>query len=90
MLSDYSRAISQVFDRRFITVLIKSIALTLALLIGLTMLLMYLVSFIPSMSFTIPLIGYEVTFLEELAETASFGLILILSSFLMFPASRQQ
>lgn len=87
MFSDYSRAISQVFDRRFITVLIKSIGLTLGLLIGLTMILMYFISFIPAMSFTIPLIGYEVTFLEELAETASFGLILILSSFLMFPVA---
>ncbi len=87
MLSDYSRAISQVFDRRFIKVLIKAIGLTLGLLIGLTMILMYFISFIPSMSFTIPLIGYEVTFLEELAATASFGLILILSSFLMFPVA---
>lgn len=87
MLSDYSRAISQVFDRRFIKVLIKAIGLTLLLLAGLTAFLMYLISFIPSMSFTIPLIGYEVTFLEELAATASFGLILILSSFLMFPVA---
>ncbi len=87
MFADYSRAISQVFDRRFISVLLKAIGLTLALLLGLTALLMYLISFIPSMSFTIPLIGYEVTFLEELAATASFGLILILSSFLMFPVA---
>ena len=35
MLADYSRAISQVFDRRFISILIKAIGLTLGLLIGL-------------------------------------------------------
>lgn len=87
MISDYSRAISQVFDRRFITVLIKAIGLTLGLLAGLTFLLIYLLSFIPSVSFTIPLIGYEVTFLEELAATVSIGLILVLSSFLMFPVA---
>ena len=87
MLSDFSRAISQVFDRRFITVLIKAIGLTLGLLIGLTMMLMYFISFILDISFTIPLIDYEVTFLSELAATASFGLMLILSSFLMFPVA---
>ncbi len=87
MFSDYRRAISQVFDHRFIKVLIKAIGLTLGLLIGLTTILLYFISFIPSMSFTIPLIGYEVTFLEELAETVSFGLVLILSSFLMFPVA---
>ena len=87
MLSDYSRAIGQVFDRRFIGVLLKALALTIGLLIGLTALLMYLISFIPDISFTIPLIDYEVTFLTDLAQTASFGLILILSTFLMFPVA---
>lgn len=87
MLSDFSRAIGQVFDRRFVKVLIKAIALTLSLLIGFTMLLMYLISFVPDVSFTIPLIDYEVTFLSELAATASLGLMLFLSSFLMFPVA---
>lgn len=87
MFADFSRAFSQVIDRRFVKVLIKAIGLTLGLLIGLTTVLMYFISFIPDISFTIPLIDYEVTFLKDLAATASFGLILILSSFLMFPVA---
>ena len=87
MLRDYGRALSQVFDRRFIGVLLKAVALTIGLLIGLLALVFYALSFIPSISFTIPFTGWEVTFLEELAATASVGLALFLSSFVMFPVA---
>ena len=87
MFTDFSRALSQVFDRRFISVLIKAILLTLGLLIGLTAIVMYLISFIPEISFFIPFTDYEVTFLDEIAETASLGVALILSAFLMFPVA---
>ena len=67
MIRDFSLAISQILDRRFFGVLFKTIALTLALLSGLIILAIYLLAFIPSLSFTIPLIDYEVLFLDELA-----------------------
>ncbi len=87
MIADFSRALSQVFDRRFISVLIKAIALTLGLLFGLTAIVMYFISFIPEISFFIPFTDYEVTFLDEIASTASIGVALVLSSFLMFPVA---
>ena len=87
MFADFSRAISQVFDQRFVRVLIKAVGLTLGLLFGLTAILLYFISFIPDIVFTIPVIDYEVTFLTDLAATLSFGLVLILSSFLMFPVA---
>ncbi|MEM7268814.1 MAG: EI24 domain-containing protein [Pseudomonadota bacterium] len=87
MIDAFVKALTQIFDRRFLGVLLKAVALTAALLLGLTFLLFYLLSFIPSVSFTIPLIDYEVSFLDELAFSASIGLILLLSSFLMFPVA---
>ncbi|MEM7546864.1 MAG: EI24 domain-containing protein [Pseudomonadota bacterium] len=87
MIGDFAKALSQVFDRRFLGVLLKTVGLTLLLLGALVALAVYLLAFIPSLSFTIPLIGYEITFLDELAASASYGLILILSTLLMFPVA---
>ncbi len=87
MLNDITRALTQIFDRRFIGVLVKSVGLTALLLAALVALTIYLIGFIPSLSFTIPLIGYEVAFLDELATSASYGLILLLSTVLMFPVA---
>ena len=87
VIGDFLKAISQVFDRRFIGVLIKAVGLTVLLLGALTALFIYILGFLPSLSFTIPLIGYEISFLDELAFSASIGLILLLSTFLMFPVA---
>lgn len=87
MFGDFSKALSQVFDRRFLGVLIKSVGLTVALLAALVALTVYLLGFIPSLSFTIPLIGYEITFLDELTTSLSIGLVIALSAFLMFPVA---
>lgn len=87
MIGDFTKALSQVFDRRFIGVLIKTVGLTVLLLGVLVALAIYLLGFIPSLSFTIPVIGYEINFLDEIATSASYGLILILSTLLMFPVA---
>ena len=87
MISDFVRAITQVFDRRFIGVLIKSVLLTAALLAALIALAVYLMGYIPPMSFTVPLVGWEVTFLDEMAASVGVGLILFLSAVLMFPVA---
>lgn len=87
MIGDFARAISQVFDRRFLGVLLKSVLLTAALLAALIALAIYLMAFIPSFSFTIPLVGWEVAFLDEMATSVGVGLILLLSAILMFPVA---
>lgn len=87
MISDISKALSQVFDRRFFGVLIKSILLTVLLLGALIALAIWAMGYMPAMNFTIPFTGYQVTFLDEIASTASIGVILILSMFLMFPVA---
>ena len=86
MIGDFSLAISQVFDRRFMGVLIKSVALTAALLSGLIVITIYLLAYIPSLAFSLPLIG-EITFLDELISSVGFGLIMFLSVVLMFPVA---
>lgn len=86
MIGDFSLAISQVFDRRFMGVLIKSVALTAGLLIALVVLSVYLLGFIPSLAFSLPLIG-EITFLDELLSSLGVGLIMFLSAILMFPVA---
>ncbi|MEM7523446.1 MAG: EI24 domain-containing protein [Pseudomonadota bacterium] len=87
MVGDLFKALTQIFDRRFLGVLLKSIALTLALLAALSALALWMLSFIPSLGFTIPIIGYEVTFLDEVTTSLSIGLLLALSAFLMFPVA---
>ena len=87
MISDFTRAISQVFDRRFIGVLLKSLALTIGLLGGITTALFFTLSFIPAIEFTVPFTDWHVTLLDEVAKTVSVGLILLFSSFLMFPVA---
>lgn len=87
MIADFSKAIAQVFDRRFLGVLLKSLGLTLGLLAAITAMLFYFLSFIPDIAFSVPFTDWEVTLLDEVAKTASIGLILIFSSFLMFPVA---
>lgn len=87
MIGDFSKAIAQVFDRRFLGVLLKSLALTLGLLAVITTVLFYFLSFIPAIDFTVPFTDWHVTLLDEVAKTASIGLILLFSSFLMFPVA---
>lgn len=87
MIGDFSRAITQILDRRFIGVLLKSLALTAGLLAVLTAAAIYLLGFIPELGFTIPFIDYEVSFFDELAASLGFGLVLTLSIFLMFPVA---
>lgn len=87
MIGDFTKALTQIFDRRFIGVLLKSLALTAALLAALTGVAIFLLGLIPEFGFTIPLIDYEVTFFDELVASLGFGLVLTLSIFLMFPVA---
>lgn len=87
MIADFSKAIAQVFDRRFLGVLLKSLGLTIGLLAAITAVLFYFLSFIPAIDFVVPFTDWHVTILDEVAKTASIGLILLFSSFLMFPVA---
>ncbi|MEX2517750.1 MAG: EI24 domain-containing protein [Paracoccaceae bacterium] len=87
MIADISKALTQIFDRRFFGVLLKSVLLTALLLGALIALAIWAMGYIPVMNFTIPFTGYQVTFLDQIVSTASFGLILVMSMFLMFPVA---
>ncbi|MGB0855207.1 MAG: EI24 domain-containing protein, partial [Pikeienuella sp.] len=87
MITDFTKAISQLLDRRFIGVLVKSLGLTIGLLALITAALFYTLSFIPAIDFTVPFTDWHITLLDEVAKTASIGLILLFSSFLMFPVA---
>jgi CysZ protein len=85
MISDFMRALGQVFDRRFTGVLAWSVMLTLGLLAGLTLAALWLLGLLPE-NFDLPLIGEVATPIATLRGLA-LGAMLLLSAFLMFPVA---
>jgi uncharacterized protein involved in cysteine biosynthesis len=85
MITDFMRAVGQVFDRQFTGVLLWSIMLTLGLLTGVTLAAMWLLGLLPE-SIDLPLIGEVATPLATLRRLA-LGAMLWLSAFLMFPVA---
>lgn len=86
MIDDFLKAISQVFDRRFLGVLLKSVGLTIALLAATVTGLIYLLAFLPDLTFSLPWMG-EVTAFNGIAAGASVFVIMILSIFAMLPVA---
>ncbi|MEM9763034.1 MAG: EI24 domain-containing protein [Pseudomonadota bacterium] len=86
LLGDFRRALVQAADRRFLGVLMMSVGASIALLVGFSALLAFLVGFVPE-SFTLPVLGWEVdtpfSGLRGLAVVA----VLLASVFLMIPVS---
>jgi len=85
MIGDFLRAVGQLFDGRFAGVLLQSLALTVALLVGASVGTAWLVGFLPE-SFELPLIGEVATpfmAVQGLTLLAMLGL----SAFLMFPVA---
>ncbi len=74
------------FSARFIWVLLKSLFLTVILLLGLGYGLWFFLGVILPESFSLPLIG-EVTFLDDVLSFAAIPALLVLSVFLMFPVA---
>lgn len=87
MVGDVAKALAQVFDGRFIGILVRSLLLTVGLLAALIALAIWGLGFVPEVTFTLPFTDLSVTFFDELAAGLSVGLILILSAFLMFPVA---
>jgi len=86
IFSDILRGIGQIPDPRFRRVLAYGLGLTVALLAGLYIAVVWLVGMLFPDTVTLPFIG-EVTWLHSLAEGGSLVLAIFVSSFLMFPVA---
>ncbi|MEM1129441.1 MAG: EI24 domain-containing protein [Pseudomonadota bacterium] len=86
MLGDFARAVGQMGDARFQRVLAMGLGLTIALLIGFYLAVVWLVGWAVPDTITLPLVG-QVTFLQTLAEGASLLAAIALSTLLMVPVA---
>ena len=86
MLSDIGRALGQLADGRFLSVLLFGVGLTLALLFGLAAAVFWAVGLVVPPVFTLPWLG-EVTWAADVLSWAGAGLVLVLSPFLMVPVA---
>lgn len=86
LIGDFLRAIGQFSDRRFIGVVLKALMLTLGLLIGVTALGSWAVTFLPDPLFSLPLVG-DVGLPLSLLQGATIVGFFIASAFLMFPVA---
>ncbi|MCU0906083.1 MAG: EI24 domain-containing protein [Rhodobacteraceae bacterium] len=86
MLSDISRTLGQIGDRRFVGVLALGLALTVALLVGVAAAVFWAVGLVVPPTFTLPWLG-EITWAADVLSWAGAGLILVLSPFLMVPVT---
>ena len=82
----FFKAVAQSADPRFRKVLVLGIVLTLALLVAVYAAFLWFLQSITGDTTTLPLIG-EVTWIDDLLGWSSFGLMLILSIFLMVPVA---
>jgi len=85
LIADFLRAIGQLGDARFTGVLLRSLALTVALLVGISTGAVWLVGLLPE-SFSLPLVGDVATPFVAVKGLA-VGALLWLSAFLMFPVA---
>lgn len=86
MLGDVARAIGQLGDPAFRSVLLRGIGLTLLLLVALYAGVLWGVNWLLPDTLTLPWVG-EVGFVDDVASWASLGLLLVLSAVLMIPVS---
>lgn len=86
ILTDFAKAVAQLHDPRFQSVLWRGIGLTIALLVGLYAGLLWLVELFTAEPITLPGVG-EVTWLGDLLGWGSLGLVILLSVFLMVPVA---
>ena len=86
LIQDFFRALGQCSDPRFLKVLLKALGLTVALLLVLTFVTGWLVSFVPTDLGEWWLIG-QVTLPTAALQGLAFGAVLFASSFLMIPVA---
>lgn len=86
ILASFFKAIAQLPDPRFRSVLWRGIGLTIALLVGLYAGLLWLIEWLTEEPITLPGVG-EVTWVGDLLGWGSLGLIIVMSIFLMVPVA---
>ena len=86
MIGDFFRAIGQLGDPRFRSVLLRGVGLTIALLLGMAAGVFFLVDWIIPDTLTLPRVG-EINWVDDFASGASLLLMLALSAFLMVPVA---
>lgn len=86
IVGDFLKSLAQLDDPRFRRVLWLGLGLTVALLAGMTALLVLLLGWLVPEAATLPLIG-QVRWVGDLLSFAAIGLMLFLSVFLMIPVA---
>ena len=86
IFNDFFKAIGQLPDSRFRSVLWRGIGITIALLIGLYAILLQLVEWLTTEPISLPGVG-EITWLGDLLSWGSLALVFVLSIFLMVPVA---
>lgn len=86
ILASFFKALSQLPDPRFRSVLWRGIGLTIALLVGIYALLLMLIEWLTAEPIVMPGVG-EVTWLGDLLGWGSLGLVIVMSIFLMVPVA---
>lgn len=86
LISDFSRSLAQITDRPFWGVLGKAIVLTVGLLVGTLIALVWTLGALLPDQMALPWIG-EVAYLDEALTIAAIPLLLVLSGFAMFPVA---
>ncbi len=86
ILSSFLKALSQLPDPRFRSVLWRGIGLTIALLVGIYAGLLWLIEWLTEDPITLPGVG-EVTWIGDLLGWGSLGLVILMSIFLMVPVA---
>lgn len=86
ILTAFFKALAQLPDPRFQSVLWRGIGLTVALLVGLYAGLLWLVAWLTAEPLVLPGVG-EVTWLGDLLSWGSLGVVILLSIFLMVPVA---
>ncbi|MGR3365531.1 MAG: EI24 domain-containing protein [Maritimibacter harenae] len=86
IFNDFLKALGQLGDRRFRKVLLMGLGLTIALLAGITIVLVVLIGLLFPETMSLPWIG-DVNWLDSVASWAIVGIMLVLSPFLMVPVA---
>jgi CysZ protein len=86
ILSSFLLAIGQMSDNRFRSVLWRGIGLTVALLVAIYALLLWVIDILTADPVTLPGVG-PVTWLGDLFSWGSLGFMIVLSVFLMVPVA---
>ncbi|MEP3346497.1 MAG: EI24 domain-containing protein [Litoreibacter sp.] len=86
IFTDFLKALGQIGDKRFLSVLMMGVGLTLALLFGFTVVFAWTIGLIVPESFSLPWIG-EITWIDNVLSWAVVPVMMGASVFLMVPVA---